>query len=84
MKKLKIVDNVDLKELEKFGFIYYDNCGIYEYKTVNNQALFIRINSWNRKIYLFSNTNSLNDEDIILKLYDLIKANLVEVVEDDR
>lgn len=77
-KMLKIKDNVDLKELEKFGFKDDDYKGKYYYRTKLDQPLIIYINKWNRIIYLFSNTNSLETVDIITVLYDLIQAGLVE------
>ena len=79
---LKIKDNVDLKELEKFGF------GQGLYGSEANKAVTICINE-NRKITITSpnhcwwdwdyyyNWNS--DTDVI---YDLIQAGLVEKVED--
>ena len=80
---LKIKDNVDLKELEKFGFEYWENgCGStgyskktdYGYYTIiekDKEHLGIKI--WERRI----------PTGIKLELlYDLIKADLVEKVED--
>ena len=86
---LKIKDNVDLKELEKFGFntkpvnsfdfedqIVDDYCG---YAVRFNPEM--TINWKTKKIYSFEwfnyNSNQLSGIDII---YDLIKANLVEKV----
>jgi hypothetical protein len=69
---LKIKDDVDLKELEKFGF----------YKTSWHDSMSacngdINLATFSRKLYIYnSNTEVLN------KLYDLIQANLVEKVED--
>lgn len=77
---LKIKDNVDLKELEKFEFIdnsysicntkysYLNRCGSYVYK--------IFIDKKDRTIHY--NSPSLEVYDL---LYDLIKADLVEKVE---
>ncbi len=82
---LKIKDDVDLKELEKFGFKFYEDCGKYLYNIVlrnGNGGITLTIQSWNRKIYLWSNTNDNRNEEIIKILYDLIKANLVEKVEE--
>lgn len=69
---LKIKDNVDLKELEKFGFKKDKN--IYYYKNVFN-VIVLRVFD-NRKI-----SNPTDDNGNVL-LYDLIKADLVEKVED--
>lgn len=69
---LKIKDNVDLKELEKFGFKKDKN--IYYYKNVFN-VIVLRVFD-NRKI-----SNPTDDNGNVL-LYDLIKADLVEKVKD--
>lgn len=72
---LKIKDNVDLKELEKYGFIkptYYKNyiCGELE------------INEWRRLLYCVE-TDTLSVEIYDLDtLYDLIKDGLVEKVSE--
>ncbi|MCM1052474.1 MAG: hypothetical protein NC483_00630 [Ruminococcus sp.] len=79
---LKIKDNVDLKELEKFGFsytlgedwhIYFDNTSI---SLGDNREIFINLNDMD-----------FCEEDEIFKiihlLYDIIKANLVEKVSDE-
>ena len=89
---LKIKDNVDLKELEKFGF---ENTIIYgyRYEYKNSDTL---VNSDNpilapykdinvvclvdNNLYIHCNTHLVKIPDVI---YDLIKANLVEKVSDD-
>lgn len=38
----------------------------------------IIVNAWNRKIYVWSNTNTIRDEHFLLVVYDLITAGLVE------
>ena len=74
---LKIKDNVDLKELEKFGFdieqtkdefdiIYGFDKGLLFYKDSR-----IIILPWN------------NQDTALNVLYDLIKADLIEKVGDD-
>lgn len=71
---LKIKDNVDLKELEKYGFtkpMYYKNyiCGELE------------INEYKRLLYCVE-TDILSDEIYDLDtLYDLIKDGLVEKID---
>lgn len=73
---LKIKDNVDLKELEKYGFdikqtkekddlIYGFDSNLLFYKEIR-----IIILPWNRQ------------ETAMNTLYDLIKADLVEKVEE--
>ena len=84
---LKIKDNVDLKELEKFGFV---SGGLdYAYKTYedsNYANIRFRIMS-DRSIYLVDdediyNGGNKNVFDMQSLLYDLIQAGLVEKVDD--
>lgn len=80
---LKIKDNVDLKELKKYGFESFINgCGTYGYslKTtygyytiVEKDAEHLGIKVWERRI-----PTGINQE----LLYDLIKDGLVEKVEE--
>ena len=78
---LKIKDNVELKKLKKFGFVYYDSVG--QYKLTERNILgttYIYINAWNRKILY---RQDIDDDKVCLsKLYDLITADLVEKVDD--
>ena len=74
---LKIKDKVDLKELEKFGFrkIKYGNFYCYQYED-EYQNIIIgqdRIIHYNQ----FTYHNELSSV-----IYDLIKADLVEKVEE--
>lgn len=77
---LKIRDDVDLKELEKFDFKektrWYEK--IIEYK-------------WNDKLYIYVDKDDKNiqistydgyDAYLDNTLYDLIKADLVEKIDD--
>ena len=80
---LKIKDDVDLKKLEKFGFKFNEDSGKYLYNIKlkdGNGGITLTIQSWNRKIYLWTNTNDNKNEEIIELLYDLIRANLVEKI----
>lgn len=79
---LKIKDNVDLKELEKFGF----GQGIYGSKA--DKAVTICIDK-NRKITITSPNHCWWDWEYYYNwnsgtdiIYDLIQAGLVEKVED--
>ena len=74
---LKIKDNVDLKELEKFGFDCQDEDYLW------NEEANISIDLFNdlRKIYVYGTDSEEEYQDLNV-LYDLIKANLVEKVED--
>lgn len=80
---LKIRDDVDLKELEKFGFEYKEyslessNYKFYDF-IPNNSISVIQIEITSRLIYL----NDNNNYDGLSKIYDLILAGLVERVED--
>lgn len=79
---LKIKDDVNLKELEKFGFEQHSIAGKIKYafkKEIGNHEIYnIKID--NKRIIRF-NQFSVNNE-LPSILYDLIKADLVEKVED--
>ena len=75
---LKIKDNVDLKELEKFGFKIDKYNLWYEYHAKNNAKDIIVINAESKKIGFYQNYNGKSYNT----LYDLIQADLVEKVED--
>ncbi len=73
---LKIKDNVDLKELEKFGFEYfysiYDNpVGMSYYPAVDDYIEF----------WLDNKIIEANGKLATAVVYDLIKADLVEEEE---
>lgn len=81
---LKIKDNVDLKELEKFGFnliggVYYKT--IYEGRRGQDFELVIYndkfINGYSNGADGYGEENYIDNT-----LYDLIKADLVEKVGD--
>lgn len=69
---LKIKDNVDLKELEKFGFKFNESIGKWYFENLS-MFEYIYINSWNRKIIV----DSINGIATSV-LFDLIQAGLVE------
>lgn len=82
---LKIKDNVDLKELEKYGFKQAP-CGDYtlKFQDTYTGAIDIRIFT-DRMIYPKSdldiyNRGNKNELKMYDTLYDLIKADLVEKV----
>ena len=93
---LKIKDNVDLKELEKFGFRYDDEFGVGTYvkskwyeEEVNNPTYGkfilslleqISILEKNREIFDSFNSQVKIDCDT---LFDLIQAGLVEKVRSE-
>lgn len=70
---LKIKNNVDLKELEKFGF--KDDIGFLQ-KDMNYITYYINKDIRAIEMWIFEN------EEVVLDntLYDLIKAGLVEKV----
>ncbi len=81
---LKIKDNVDLKELEKYGFKYYRM--LYVKDNLRNEIPDL---IENKKIYIEEESRNISigaglfNADIELDtLYDLIKADLVEKVDD--
>ena len=77
---LKIKDNVDLKELEKFGFEKDENDGYYKYWLGNTQVFSIAM--WNGNIIIIQTNISPNGEgrsvgqEILGILYDLIQARI--------
>lgn len=78
---LKIKDDVDLKELQKFGFVEMEN-GCYEYIRILENDFAYRIYTTKTHHYLQIQIGSVSLiagklQDL---LYDLIKADLVEKV----
>ena len=79
---LGIKDNVDLKELEKFGFEIINT--IYT-KNIDDGRFFIKCFEDTREILIENNENKFGwrlENDQLYTLYDLIKADLVEKVGD--
>lgn len=72
---LKIKDNVDLKELENFGFVDCEKINSMNvfYATTTSPS-HVEIGKKNRKIWI----TGFADEELI-PVYNLIKADLVEV-----
>ena len=81
---LKIKDNIDLKELEKYDF-KLDKFLCNNYTCKNGKVIYICEIYENKfmELYLLTSTDygSVNGKDLNL-LYDLIKADLVEKVDD--
>lgn len=86
---LKIKDNVDLKELEKYGFEYDFKLNYYV-KRINYQFYYreivVFINNPNfkvRELKVYSSViqDNPNEKWLESNIQDLIKANLVEKVE---
>ena len=86
---LKIKDNVDLKELEKFGFEINFVTGVYkkELKSSYMDNYYIEVQKSRRIIIetrikdeYIRNLKSTNTDELDV-IYDLIQAGLVEKVE---
>ena len=88
---LKIKDNVDLKELEKFGFIQegeyiYSKEIAHTYLTGGIFKNDISVNVLvyeNRILEVFSHTRNTRSLELDV-FYDLVQAGLVEKVEEER
>lgn len=85
---LKIKKNVDLKELEKFGFEYKridDNSFIYEKqlkgKQIENKSDFVFVDVYEdaRELTIYVDNEEISSINLDT-IYDLIKADLVEKV----
>ena len=80
---LKIKDNVDLKQLEKFGFKKYNCFGEHYAIQSKEYCTLVSINLENRIIAFRTTDYRLNEMVEISKiLYDLIQAGLVEKIEE--
>ena len=78
---LKIKDNVDLKELEKFGFEYdegYEWQNVICYKYVDENYC-IEAFKDEIRMHIFEDGLFIEIPEV---LYDLIKADLVEKIDD--
>ena len=77
---LKIKESVDLKELEKFGFsVFNDNKqALYEAKNKYCDTCWFYVYK-NNKIIGLETKGDFEDLDI---LYDLIKADMIEKIEE--
>ena len=76
---LKIKDDVDLKELEKFGFTYFNDKINCRSGCLDLQKNWLEIFINNARVITMTSDKSILDLDVI---YDLIKADLVEKVGD--
>lgn len=87
---LKVKDNVDLKELEKFGFILNNKrkrelYRQHAYKKVSGFDIIIETDSVYREIGIAPGDNYISGLNVSFHLdtlYDLIKADLVEKTND--
>lgn len=81
---LKVPDNIDLKEFEKFGFRTQQNSSSWDYRIKTNEYDYAElIVDYSKEIYIYV-TTQYRDADIpdelLVKLFDLIQAGLVEKV----
>ena len=85
---LKIKDNVDLKELEKYGFYKPKNKEYKSYVLMTNEIVrgshlsICNYDNKQRNIMLIH--EAYDYKQGLDALYDLIKADLVEKVESDK
>lgn len=86
---LKIKDNIDLKELEKFGFKYEEEHGLHSNRYIyidedNSQT--VALNTKDREIFVEDTSESYTFgaivDDALTVIYDLIQAGLVEKVRE--
>lgn len=81
---LKIKDNVDLKELEKFGFVYNKYYNAY-HKQIYESDCDLVVDA-DRIIYHenYSTADMVGDaRELAVALFDLIQAGLVEKVVEE-
>lgn len=77
MKKLKIKDNINLKELENKGFSHLTLMRKYKYSTEDGAVICI-----NEKDRIICISKMLDDNTYDLAImFDLIKSNYVETIE---
>ena len=74
---IKIKDDVDLKELENFGFVHEDetedSVETYEYKCETEESFDVcRVVAWNRKVWCIGALD---------KFWDITNAGFVEKIE---
>lgn len=80
---LRIKDNVDLKELERFGFRKSDSCFKYEYDYTILTIVDYQILVYKDKTIKVTQSSMYQvDNRLLDKIYDLIQAGLVEKVEE--
>ena len=85
---LKIKDNVDLKELEKYGFTFFENgCGTtgYAYDTIKGSITIIEKDREFNNEYIDERKIPVSQALMcnLELLYDLIKVGFVEKVDDN-
>ena len=81
---LRIKDNVDLKELEKFGFVFEDNGYYLDFIPYNDTKYsYLAIDeALNIDFGYINHEYDDHFNKALVVLFDLIKADLVDKVED--
>lgn len=80
---LKIKDNVDLKELEKYELTKVEHHDIFtRYEYIPEVGICLYVDEY-RNITIFPTYYDKVSSKIMDKLYDLIKADLVEKVSEE-
>ena len=84
---LKIKESVDLKELEKFGFTFWENgCGTtgYAYDTIKGSITIVEKDKEFNNEYIVERKIPISQALMcnLELLYDLIKADIIEKVEE--
>lgn len=74
---LKIKSEIDLKELEKYGFWQWENV----WCTNTNKKPFNLIDEFNISLYEYDRIIILDEDADLNVLYDLIKDGLVEKID---
>lgn len=81
---LKIKENVDLKELERFGFEYHRNDNLYSKEIYESDC---RLVVDPDRIICYDNNStadmSYHNVELLTELYNLIQAGLVEKVVEE-
>ena len=77
---LKVKDNVNLKELEKYGFKYFEN-GDYKVYEKDEWNSYLGVEIKNRLLQIGCRDYTDIEENII---YDMIKDNILEKVDDNK
>ena len=75
---LKIKDNVDLKELEKYGFWQWENI----WGTNTTAKHLFSVDDFDISLYEYDRIISCDEEANLNVLYDLIKDGLVEKAKE--
>lgn len=87
---LKIKDNIDLKELEKFGFVGQSfqngfnirNCYVFR-NDLQQNIIFVNLDWTNKDRTIELGIPFAHTDEGVEKLFDLIKAGFVEKVVKD-